>query len=324
MAMLASGGASQDCMLLSIPDARTIGQERVMFMVTHGIRNDCDPGCFCAGAGYDIIDVIYPGADEATHLWAFTTEFNDQEMELTWGCDMCSTEAAAQLALAAGMGAADVFLIVIALTAAVQSPQGEAPRTTSDYEVFRRLMRLRIGRAAGEAAREAAREDSDYDEDDADDEDELRYDREHEEEAEYTYGTLQRGYTRRGGGGEVYVDPYADVQLPVYPGGYSQLSAELLPRTGLVVPKDRLSGLKGKNNIRKKALKWLLTIDRSSLLSVHIATKGWGERLSVDFFAIQNAAMEARWAAEEQGQDPPAEPQRTNPNTLLPGPGPTF
>ena len=219
-----------------------------MFLCTHGIHNHCDPGCFCAGVGYDIVEVLFPGADTPSVLWAFSSNFNAYDGPEDWGCDLCSDAVAAQVATAAGIRADDVSLIVLALTKALRPQQGEAPRTKSHFEMFRRLMRLRIGRAAevataAAAAAAAAADDVDSDETEAgldhfgwDDDDENERDRAQQEEVDYAYG-IDRGRSRHssteGNEAEAYVDPYAAVQLPViYPGGYAQLATGLLPSAG--------------------------------------------------------------------------------------------
>ena len=58
VAMLAGSMASRDCLLLSMPDARSLGgNARVLLLCTHGIDNECQPGCFCGGRGFDSIDI---------------------------------------------------------------------------------------------------------------------------------------------------------------------------------------------------------------------------------------------------------------------------
>ena len=107
-----------------------------------------------------------------------------------------------------------MFLIIVALTSALQSARGEAPRTSSYCDVFRRLMRLRIGRVAEEVAAVAARADreearvegSDQSSDESSDESEDHWWHVREEEENYAYGMRDRWYHR----GED-VDPYADV-----------------------------------------------------------------------------------------------------------------
>ena len=218
VAMLSSSTVSRDCLLLSMPDARSPGSDaRVLLLCTHCIVNECDPGCFCAGQGYDCVDVIFPGESEPTFLWAFSNGFNQQEgFGHSYELDMGSPAAAQQLALAAGMRASDVNLVLAALSCALYPTAGEAMRTCSDFEMFQRLVRCRLAKAA--ESESESDEDDDYD-------DYERREREEEERDDYILGRRQ--------GEDGYVDPYPDVTMPVYPSGYGAL-AEMLPRTGVL------------------------------------------------------------------------------------------
>ena len=69
MALYESGNASEKCMLLSLPDARSVPAPRVLFLVSLAIRNDCDRGCFCVGRHFIAIDVLLPESAAFDTLW---------------------------------------------------------------------------------------------------------------------------------------------------------------------------------------------------------------------------------------------------------------
>ena len=305
-------------MLLSIPDARTHGQERVLFLCTHRIYNDCDPGCCCAGGGQDIIDVIFTDAAEAALVWAFDNKFNSQDCDQNWACDMCSSDVAGQVALAAGVHADDVNIVLLALTAVMEPAPGEAMRTSSGFNVFERLMRWSIGeQRRRDAIRAAAGADAEAEDEDEDDDWEEQY-REQERARDYALMTYAgQGAERQE---QKFVDPYADDEMPIYPGGYA--GHDKLPSTGVVPTKEEQAKRRGqttrsflqqerlmkqgplpdghylKDAIREQALAWLPTIDRCSLLSVFQATRGWGDRYSVDYHQAEDDRMTAEYEAE--------------------------
>ena len=73
MALYESGSASEKCMLLSLPDARSaiVPAPRVLFLVSLAIRNDCDWGCFCVGRHFIAIDVLLPESATFDTLWLY-------------------------------------------------------------------------------------------------------------------------------------------------------------------------------------------------------------------------------------------------------------
>lgn len=63
------------------------------------------PGAFCAGGGFDIVDVLYLDASEPEGVFAFANSFGSyaDSYGLRWQADVGTPESAAKLAAAAGV-----------------------------------------------------------------------------------------------------------------------------------------------------------------------------------------------------------------------------
>ena len=267
MAVFESRSASEKCTLFSLCDAReeTPPHACVLFLVSLGIRNDCDPGCFCCGRHYVAVDVLLPEATKSEIVWLYDFALSqaDGDEKPTHTAIECKPALAKKLIMATGL---DVL--------------GDAPDKKGVYELVELLSILggSNGRHINAFARfldaratyrqRALAKASKYDDGDEDDE---------------------------------FMDEFMDEDDEPYAGkrdaAYFKFPAV---KRAVVLPTQAEWGVEadvdgrptmptGFKAIRPRLLRGLARINRSSLPAVVNATMGFGAKYSKDLFMEEAA-----------------------------------
>ena len=285
MAVYESGGASEKCMLLSMADARSTPmktQQRVLFLVSLGIRNDCDWGCFCVGRHFIAIDVLLPEATafECAWLYDFMLSRGSGDDGPAHGCMECTPAFAKKLAEASGIGGeggSDVYEIVHLLSE-LGGSNGRHTNAFSRFLNARAVNRKRVlaRRTREDAGKEAGEEtwEEEYDDNDA------RGTEEYDGDTDALFWRYP-------------ASPDGGVPLPRMSADEAWDYREC-GKWGL--PADDFQP------IRPRLLAWLGGIRRASLADVVSATVGFGKRFSKDVFMEREEEMEAEWQAEMEAE----------------------
>ena len=263
-----SGMRSEKCMLLSLP-ALALDPRRVLFLVSLGIRNDCDWGCFCVGRHCIAVDVLLPESDSFECLWLYDqcTSGDDGpgSRHVSNECENLDAATRRRINRAFGLEERegdDLYFVVRTLSFLCGSDGRH-------YDAFGRFLHERAKYAKWEAKEEAK---ADVEEED---DDPLDYDPEEDEMVDFD-GELKC---------EVDFDDPAVFQYPAAP------EATILPQFG------RYFG--GDPEIRSQLHDWLPTIARTSLGAVVAATQGFGARFTNDHFEREEQRMNREIEEEE-------------------------
>ena len=103
---------SEDLALFSLPSGQ--GPERLVFLVTQGSHNTCEPGCdfcrlgdgWCSGNCYAVVDALLPESATPQRLLAFDYSYGDELLggsALFENCSNADQPISSSIAAAAGV-----------------------------------------------------------------------------------------------------------------------------------------------------------------------------------------------------------------------------
>ena len=268
-----SGTASEKCMLVSMPDKRSQTEhQRVLFLISLGIRNDCDWGCFCVGRHFIAIDALLPEASEFENAWLYdyTLSRGSGDEDPTHAALECTPALAIKLMKASGSHTNDIYELVhlLALLGGTDGRHNNA---------FSRFLDARAAHGERKRAKLAkAKKEEEEEEEDFSDSDEDTY-----------MGPKGRAYFS-------------------YPAATRTRSASVLPTQaewGIEYDIDGRSTLRdAEGPIRPRLMRWLAGVERSSLAALVGATIGFGARYTRDLFMERDAEFQKEMD-EQEGLD---------------------
>lgn len=296
MCVLETGMRSEQCMLMSMPDAQdSSNPKRVLFLVSLGITNDCQWGCFCAGHHCIAVDVLLPESQKFESVWEYKwCSSGDSDPYMRHMSSECDFDEAARRRLNRACGleeteGGDLYWLVDFLA----DLGGNDGRHKNAFHQFLEERAKFVKWLEHECERDP----------------EGLYDHNPEEDEMLDFM------------GEIRCE--TDSNDPAY------FAYPATPKDGCNATLEMGSYGVGKSfydppEIRTLSKKFLETIDRSSLGAVVAATQGFGARFTDDYFEQEEERMRREIEEEEAKQAAEALAASKEAPAEAPAPAPGF